>query len=299
MMTMRNLSTMILTAAMLAGLPMDADAQRLTDAESKSVRLSSEWQDRSDVIRVGADGMVTFMYGISQPSVVCAPLRLCDLQLQANERVINVNAGDAVQWGFDGARSGPGGAIPHILIKLKLPQVKDVIESSLIITTDLRVYHINLKAHPTEYMARMNFDYSNEPNSVVEQLAASAPAALPTQVADAPESAYELAGTPVESLDFRYKITGRASWKPRRVYNDGLKTIIEMPAEMRQTEAPALLVINESGKEAIVNYRVRRGRYIVDSVFEEAILIAGVGRRQTKVRIKRQAPANTDFAGGN
>ena len=89
------------------------------------------------------------------------------------------------------------------------------------------------------------------------------------------------------NLDFAYRISGdNAPWKPVRVYNDGVKTIIQMPPKMRQTEAPSLLVINAEG-EALVNYRLQGDRFIVDQLFDKAMLIAGVGSKQTKITITR------------
>jgi type IV secretion system protein VirB9 len=94
-------------------------------------------------------------------------------------------------------------------------------------------------------------------------------------------------------LDFGYDVSGKASWKPVRVYNDGVKTILEMPATLRQKEAPTLLVIRKDGRvlkkneQVMVNYRVQNGRYIVDAVFDRAVLIVGVGGNQEKVVITR------------
>ena len=88
------------------------------------------------------------------------------------------------------------------------------------------------------------------------------------------------------NLDFDYRISGSAPWKPVRVYNDGTKTIIQMPPKMRQTEAPSLLVMNNDG-EALVNYRLQGDRFIVDQLFEKAMLIAGVGSKQTKITITK------------
>ena len=67
-----------------------------------------------------------------------------------------------------------------------------------------------------------------------------------------------------------------------------------MPLAMAQTEAPALLVVRKDGglfrddETAMVNYRVQGDRYIVDTVFDKAILIAGAGRTQDKVTITRE-----------
>lgn len=79
-----------------------------------------------------------------------------------------------------------------------------------------------------------------------------------------------------------------------RVFNDGRKTIIEMPGTMEQTEAPTLLVVRREGgifrdeETVMVNYRVQGNRYIVDTVFDRAILIAGVGGSQDRVTISRR-----------
>ncbi len=97
-------------------------------------------------------------------------------------------------------------------------------------------------------------------------------------------------------LSFNYNIAGDAPWKPVRVYNNGSKTIIQMPAAMAQTEAPTLLVVRgddsilpwgEKAEDVIVNYRVQSDKYIVDTVFDKAILIAGVGNSQQKITITK------------
>jgi len=93
-------------------------------------------------------------------------------------------------------------------------------------------------------------------------------------------------------LDFNYEISGKAKWKPLRVFNDGVKTIIQLPKEMK-SEAPTLLVVRKDGglftdaETVMVNYRLQGDRYIVDTIFDKAILIAGVGKGQDKITIKR------------
>ena len=59
-------------------------------------------------------------------------------------------------------------------------------------------------------------------------------------------------------------------------------------------EAPTLLVVRKEGglftddETVLVNYRVQGNRYIVDTVFDRAILIAGVGSSQDRVTISRR-----------
>jgi type IV secretion system protein VirB9 len=100
-------------------------------------------------------------------------------------------------------------------------------------------------------------------------------------------------GENLDELSFDYTVSGKAKWKPVRVYNDGSKTIIQMPSTMAQTEAPVLLVLRKDGglfsddEIVIVNYRLKDDRFIVDAVFDKAILIAGVGKGQERVTIIR------------
>ena len=79
-----------------------------------------------------------------------------------------------------------------------------------------------------------------------------------------------------------------------RVYNDGRKTVIQMPETMGQSEAPTLLVVRKDGglfsaeDTVMVNYRVQGDRYLVDTVFDKAILIVGVGRHQERITVTRR-----------
>ncbi len=89
-------------------------------------------------------------------------------------------------------------------------------------------------------------------------------------------------------------MSGQAAWKPVRVYNDGARTVIEMPPSIAQTEAPILLIVRKDGglfteaEEVMVNYSLQGSRYIVDTIFEKAVLVAGVGSHQDRVTIQRR-----------
>ena len=64
---------------------------------------------------------------------------------------------------------------------------------------------------------------------------------------------------------------------------------IQVPATLQASEAPALLVQSRGGESALVNYRVRLPYYVVDRLFDTAVLIVGVGRHQDRVTIQRKA----------
>ncbi|HFG3060330.1 TPA: TrbG/VirB9 family P-type conjugative transfer protein, partial [Escherichia coli] len=95
------------------------------------------------------------------------------------------------------------------------------------------------------------------------------------------------------NLDFNYKISGSASWKPVRVYNDGVKTIIQFPKTISSGETPILLVVRKEGglfskdETQMVNLRTQGDRTIVDGLFDKAYLVIGVGSSQEKVTITR------------
>ncbi len=273
---MTNIKTVLPLAILAASMALPAQAQKLSKADKETVALSQEWQTRDDIVSVGEDGKVTFLFGVSQPSIVCSPLRLCDIELEAGEQVMNVHAGDNVRWKFKGARSGINGRIPHILIK----PVQSKLETSLIITTDRRSYHISLKSASSDYMARVGFDYSSDPNNVMRDLAKN-------RIATPEHIEPEIAGVgSVNNLDFEYVISGTSIWRPVRVYNDGFKTYIDMPKTLPQTEAPTLLIIGSKKDEQLVNYRIKGKRYEIDQLFKKAILIAGAGSKQQKIQIK-------------
>ncbi len=72
-----------------------------------------------------------------------------------------------------------------------------------------------------------------------------------------------------------------------RVFDDGTHVYMQMPEAMRVTEAPALLVQTRAGDTALVNYRLRQHYYVVDKLFETAVLVVGVGTHQERVTVRR------------
>lgn len=262
---------------------------KLTPQEKAGLDLSKKWiAESGQAVKPvpGADGTIRFVYGASQPSIVCAVMQVCDVELQPGEQVNSVNLGDSVRWLVEPAISGNGErAVQHLIIK-----PLDVgLETSLVVTTDVRTYHLRLRSHRTDYMPRVAFSY---PEDAAAKFAAIKRAEAIVRKTNTIPATGEYLG----DLDFGYRVSGKASWKPVRVYNDGTKTIVEMPKSMRETEAPTLLMLRDSGtpfqkdEQVMVNYRLQGNRYIVDTLFEKAILIAGVGAAQKKVVIERVKP---------
>jgi len=294
---MNKLLAVILGAALAPALALAAPGDDLADKffsknnptlsaqEKTALAIARRWNSGAGIKPfAGPNGTVRFVFGAQQPSIVCAVLQVCDVALQAGELVNSIQLGDTARWTVEPAVSGSGATeVMHLILK-----PMDVgLETSLIVTTNRRSYHLKLRSHRTAYMPQVAFTYPEE--ALAQWEALKTRAGVERQEKTLPQT-----GEYLGDLSFDYEIDGSVAWKPVRVFNDGRKTIIEMPQAMQQTESPSLLVVRKDGglftddETVIVNYRVQGNRYIVDTVFDKAILIAGVGRSQDRVTIQRK-----------
>lgn len=259
-------------AAVLVMGAAGASAQDYTPTEIKGTQLSTEWQDGDGVVTRGPDGKVVFLFGEVQPSVVCSPLQVCDVELEPGEIVRDVLVGDTVRWKVEPATSGlPGAQAVHLIVK----PAEAGLTTSMVVTTSKRTYHIELKSHDTRYMARVGFEYPEDVNARFAEINARVEASIMPG-----------AGVPADQLDFGYRTTGAAPWKPTRIYSDGLKTYIQFPASLSGQDAPVLFV-TAGGENRIVNYRLNGTMMVVDFYIDQAILVSGVGSKQQKITIRR------------
>ena len=262
---------------------------QLTPQERAAIALAKKWQASSASGMkpvAGPDGSIRFLFGSQQPSIVCAVLQVCDIELQPGEQVNSIHLGDQARWLIEPAVTGQGAAeVQHLIVK-----PMDVgLETSLVVTTNRRTYHMRLRSHRREFMPRVGFIYPEDALAKWDAIKAKENHAMEIKRSRTLPQTGEYLG----NLDFAYSVSGSAAWKPVRVYNDGQKTIIQMPKILAQTEAPTLLLLRKEGgifsqdETVMVNYRLQGNRYIVDTVFDKAILIAGVGGNQSRVTITR------------
>ena len=88
-------------------------------------------------------------------------------------------------------------------------------------------------------------------------------------------------------MNFGYDIHGgNEHIRPLRVFDDGEKTYLQMPAEMRNREAPVLLIMGNDGKGEVTNYRVQHQTYIVDRLFDRANLVLGAGKKSKGLTVE-------------
>lgn len=267
----------------LANLYFSKNLPELSAHDKLALNIAEHFQqgDKTSKPFQSADGSVSFVYGSGQIRVVCAPLQVCDIALQPGEEFNDMNVGDPrfiVEPSITG--SGMDQQI-HLLIK-----PKDAgLDTSLVVTTDRRTYHFRLKSDRYDFMPYVSFTYPDEAKAKWRMLKRM-------QAKRQKENTIAETNEYLGNLNFNYRIQGNARFKPVRVYNNGVKTIIEMPANMSQNEAPALLVLRGGGlfkkpESVMVNYRLQGCRYIVDNVFDKAILVIGSGSSQEKITITR------------
>jgi type IV secretion system protein TrbG len=239
----------------------------------RGTALSSQWQNAPAVMTRGADGTVIYLYGETQPTVVCSPLQLCEIALQAGEAVRDVLVGDTVRWQVEPASSGsPEGPRIHLIVK----PAEAGLKTSMVVTTSRRTYHINLESRQSGYMARVAFQY---PENLRQQIDA-----VNRQIE---ASIIPGAGVPAENLNFNFSMSGTARWKPTRIYADGTKTYIQFPRQLGSGDAP-ILFVQSGGQQQIVNYRLSNNMMIVDYLIDRAVLISGVGSQQQRITIQRR-----------
>ena len=261
------------------------DEPILTSQEKAAIDIGKKWQTGSATSKpfAGANGAITYVYTVGQQQIMCAVLQVCDIALQPGEQINNLNVGDP-RFLVEPAITGSGETQTlHLLIK-----PLDVgLDTSLVVTTNRRTYHFRLRSSRTEFMPFISFTYP-------EDAMAKWDAIRMRKIKERQNNTIPQTGEYLGNLNFSYDISGSAGWKPVRVYNDGRKTIIEMPDTLPQGEAPTLLIVLEEGglfteaKTQMVNYRIHGNRYIVDTLFDKAMLIAGVGSDQDRVTITRE-----------
>ena len=208
--------------------------------------------------------------------VYTAPGQVTDIALQEGEQLVGsgpVAAGDTVRWIIGDTESGTG---PTKRVHIEVKPTRPDLLTNLVINTDRRTYHLELRSTEKAYMASVSWQYPQDQLIALRRHNAVAEAATPVDT-----------GLDLARLNFRYAIEGDTpAWRPLRAFDDGAKVFIEFPRGIRQGEMPPLFVLGPEGGAELVNYRARQNYYVVDRLFAAAELRLG-GDHQQKVRIVR------------
>lgn len=257
--------------ARAAGRPHLVDPRARVGAANEAARVEPYAQGFINAIQqyAYADGALYQVYA--------SPGQVTDIALQEGEQLVGagpVAAGDTVRWIIGDTTSGSGAsARVHILVK---PTRADLV-TNLVINTNRRTYHLELRGNPSTYMASVSWIYPQD--QLIALRGSNAAAVSSTPVAT---------GIDVAALNFNYRIDGdNPPWRPLRIFDDGRQVFIEFADSIAQGEMPPLFVIGASGEGELVNYRVSGHHLIVDRLFAAAELRLGDKHSVQKVRIVR------------
>lgn len=214
-------------------------------AQARDARLSSRLYNPDEVVRI--DGRI----GV-QASVAFAE----------DEHIENVAIGDSTSW-----QVTPNKRANLLFVKPLSAKAR----TNMTVITDRRTYFFDLAAAAQGtplYVLR--FTYPEEPKP--EPLPRQADAALTAEEAGAISANPQERAVDPASLNFGWRMKGKAALLPSRVYDDGQATFLTWPA---RNPIPAIQIRNEEGAEGPVNFAVRGEVIVVDGVPGLIVLRSG------------------------
>jgi type IV secretion system protein TrbG len=252
-------------------IPEPRDPKQRVNLANAAARVQPTRRGYINAVQVYpfADGALYQLYA--------APGQVTDIALQEGEQLTGsgpVAVGDTVRWIVGDTESGSANAKKvHILVKPTRPELT----TNLVINTDRRTYHLELRSTEKTYMASVSWLYPQDELIALRRQNVVANAAAPVAALD------------ITNLRFRYAIDGdNPPWRPLRAFDDGKKVYIEFPPGIAQGEMPPLFIIGPEGRTSeLVNYRVRGNHMIVDRLFAAAELRLGDKGSERRVRIVR------------
>jgi P-type conjugative transfer protein TrbG len=250
----------------------------------RAILESHQWAENPAAMpELDSGGRVVFAFSESAPTIVCAPMRVCDIELQPGEVVQGApHIGDSVRWKIGPAVSGSGEQqVTHLIVK----PTEAGLDTNLVVPTDRRTYHLRLVSSSRHYVSSVAFDYPEDHQQSWQNFAKAS-----ARRSDAAPASTDMPTVAVNRLNFNYRIKvveGKPTFKPLRAMDDGYHTYIAMNEEMPQWEAPVLVGISPDGAEQMINYRLKGNMYVIDGTQFKLALISGVGRQQQRVELTR------------
>ena len=219
--------------------------------------------DAFDAALSGSD--VMFTYGDNKVyQIYCQPGFVTDIRLAQGDVVNYIGAGDTVRWIIDQGKVGSGNdVVNHIYVK----PIQQGIATNLVINTNERNYQINMIAG-NYYNPGVLWQYPINKKKEFEE-----------------KIVKDYLTFDSEKLNFDYIVSEtKFAWSPQSVFDDGKKTYLKMKPSVFNVDMPAFFVLDKKNKIVLVNYRVVKGIYVVDRLFERGQLVVGT----EKVIVKRK-----------
>ncbi|MDR3258676.1 MAG: TrbG/VirB9 family P-type conjugative transfer protein [Fusobacteriaceae bacterium] len=200
--------------------------------------------------------------------IYCRAGFITTIYLNPDEEIIYTAGGDTARWVIDQGTSGSEKGVRQVVV---IKPFFTGIKSNLLINTSKRSYNFFLQAANDWYNPAVEFLYPKEAQKALENIKKNTIAS--TNVS-------------LESLNYDYKWNKKKYyWSPREVFNDGSKTFVILNEAIKNREIPVLYIKDEqTGKLALVRYRMQDNVAVIDRLFEQATLKMG----KKEITIKRK-----------
>jgi type IV secretion system protein VirB9 len=219
--------------------------------------------------------------------VIATPGRITDIVLEPGEALVGsgpVAAGDTARWVIGDTISGAGAdRRVHVMVK----PTASGLATNLIINTDRRTYHLELRASGRTWLSQVSWRYGRGPIAAGPVLVG----APPVQVLSVTPASVE-ARAPAKLLNRAYRIEGpRPAWRPVEVYDDGRRVFVVFGPRIDMADLPPLYRVGPDGKTAeLINFHVEGRALVAERLFDHAELRLGAQRRAQAVRLVRLTP---------
>ncbi|AOY97704.1 conjugal transfer protein TrbG (plasmid) [Cupriavidus sp. USMAA2-4] len=274
-----------LLAASVASVSAAAPAKLSPKADSSLPRLGlgdmADAMNPANPFNMGADPvampgdsrLVVFTFSRDQIfRVLCAPLKGTTIELGDDEQLVTEPVmGDTVRWEMtnDGAN--------HIYLKPHAPGLVN----TLSLSTNKRSYEFTLVSSPLGgiYYQKVRFRFPDPGLAKIKPRAAG-PGAVEAGGAESARPGGDRVGVAPDKLNFDYRVSGNAEFKPEAVFDDGKFLWMRMPSGA--SEWPVALI--KDGSDYVVANFIRRGGYLVlQRLADEVALRSG----DTEVLVRR------------
>ncbi len=240
-----------------------------------AMRLFDETGEAQVVGPPNPGSFTIFPFGHAHPVLRCAALKLCQVELEPGEVLVDDPlSGDLERWDVDRTASG------RTTVVVVKPKACDI-STNLLIVTNRRRYVVDLEAPECDgtnpaggYMPGIRFWYPGEEPEIDEE--PEAPDGFLVDVRDL-------------DTNYRWQTNRGITWNPVRVFDDGVRTIIQFGPDARNGEMPVLYGVADDGTRVQVNSIVRpdpAGDYLIaDRVLRRGALVLRDGNRERRLNV--------------
>ena len=215
--------------------------------------------------------------------VYAMPLRVTDIYLEPGEKVIEQPfCGDTTRWTIGGGVSKTDGVdTQHLYLKPS----EEALETTLIINTDRRIYHLIIKSFKDTFMLAVRWRYPGCPGTgIPKDFLSSGNSGRNGSIEKEIEGGKATFAVDPALISSDYTVSypkgNPPQWLPTLVLDDGEKTYIVLPDTVIHHELPA--VFGENGE--LLNFRVKDNLVVVDRLVKKIQLKL----RDVTVEIKKK-----------